>query len=203
MVLSPSHPKSYTRWHRRPKRITLAVQTSLYQAQTCVHTHTHRRVHTKRLPPQTPTDTQPHPSISVRMAGREPRVGGDARGLTVTQPHAMKHSPDHHHPTHRSTWNPQTHAHSVTAHTRTPPAPAPNTGTGLSTHMQYSILVETWAHIPQPSVSRVILPNRECLEMYLLGTREGVSQAIGGWKPEKLYRSPHYNEQSSPRYQRC
>lgn len=135
-VLGPSHPKSYTRWHRRPKRITLAVQTSLYQAQTCVHTHTHRRVHTKRLPPQTPTDTQPHPSISMRMAGREPRVGGDARGLTVTQPHAMKHSPDHHHPTLRSTWNPQTHAHSDTAHTRTPPAPAPNTGTGLSTHMQ-------------------------------------------------------------------
>lgn len=83
----------------------------------CTRTHTDVYIQRDSPPhPQTPTDTQPHPSISVRMTGKEPRVGGDARGLTVTQPHAVKHSPDHNQPTHRNPWNPQTHAHSDIAH---------------------------------------------------------------------------------------
>lgn len=113
-ILGLSHTKSYTHWHGWAQRVTLATQTSLHHKRVC--TRTHRRVHTKRVPPPTPTDTQPHPSVSVRMTGREPRVGGDAWGLKVTQPQAVKHSPDHNHPTHRNPRNPQTHAHSDTAH---------------------------------------------------------------------------------------
>lgn len=83
----------------------------------CAHAHTQTCTYKETPPhPQTPTDTQPHPSISVRMTGKEPRVGGDTRGLTVTQPHAVKHSPDHNQPTHRNPRNPQTHAHSDIAH---------------------------------------------------------------------------------------
>lgn len=133
----------HTRWHRRPKRITLVVQTSLYQAQTCVHMHTHRHVHTKRLPPQTPTDTQPHPSISMRMAGREPRVGGDARGLTGTQPHAMKHSlppppntQEHMEPTNTCTQCHCTHEN----------APCPCTKHRNRSEHTHAIIAYSWKH---------------------------------------------------------
>lgn len=120
----------------------------------CAHAHTQTCTYKETPPhPQTPTDTQPHPSISVRMTGKEPRVGGDTRGLTVTQPHAVKHSPDHNQPTHR---NPQTHAHSdivhmiitiihTHTHTRLRNMPAHNTCNNTLTHGH--------GCIPQPATS--------------------------------------------------
>lgn len=167
-----------------------------------MHTHTHRRVHTKRLPPHTPTDTQPHPSISMRMTGREPRVGGDAWGLTVTQPHAVKHSPDHDHPTHRNTQNPQTHAHNDTAHMITTHVHThthtPNTGTCLCICMQQNTLEHTDVAISLSPVLQSDFYPTENVWKHSVGTHKGATQAMSGWKSGILHGSPHYKEQSSP-----
>lgn len=95
----------------------------------CAHAHTETCTY-KETPP---SDTYRYPAAPQHTNAHDRQGatrGWRCTGLIVTQPHAMRHSPDHH-PTHRDTWNPQTHAH-----TRTPLTPTPNTGTGLSTHMQ-------------------------------------------------------------------
>lgn len=116
--LTQSHTLAGTGGHRESH--WQSKPPSIRHKHVC--TRTHKTLYIQRDSPlQTPTDTQPHPSISMRMTGREPRVGGDAQGLTVTQPHAMKHSPDHHHPTHRNTWNSQTCVSRVSVITPPPP----------------------------------------------------------------------------------